>query len=231
MKIAILAPMRQELAPVVQAFALEAATVGGTAMQTGRIGETESFATTTGIGTAGARTATGQLLDAAPVDHVMVVGIAGGVGPTVKIGDLVYADLVIDRSTGAEYRPAHLGAPAARGTIVTSDDFLVEPGMVDELTAAGVIALDMETSAVAAVCVERGCAWSVIRAISDMATDHPDDSVLGLAKPDGSANGPAVAKFLLTKPWRIPHLARLQRDSRLAATAAAHAAARACGAT
>ena len=155
----------------------------------------------------------------------MVVGIAGGVGPTVKIGDLIYADVVIDKSTGTEYRPTHLGAPTARGTIVTSDDFLVEPGMVEELTAAGVIALDMETSAVAAVCESRGCAWSVIRAISDMATDHPDDSVLGLAKPDGSANGPAVAKFLLTKPWRIPHLARLQRDSKLAATAAPRAAA------
>jgi adenosylhomocysteine nucleosidase len=91
-----------------------------------------------------------------------------------------------------------------------------------------VIGLDMETAAVAAVCEARGCSWSVIRAISDMATDHPDDSVLNLAKPDGSANGPAVAKFLLTKPWRIPHLARLQRDSKFAALAAANAAASAC---
>jgi adenosylhomocysteine nucleosidase len=231
MKIAILAPMRQELAPVVQAFSLQKASIGGTVMQSGRIGETEIVATTTGIGTAGARQATEQLLDATPVDHVMVVGIAGGVGPTVKIGDLVFADIVIDKSTGTEYRPSHLGAPTARGTIVTSDDFLVEPGMVEELTAAGVIALDMETSAVAAVCESRGCAWSVIRAISDMATDHPDDSVLGLARPDGSANGPAVAKFLLTKPWRIPSLARLQKGSKLAATAAAQAAARACGST
>jgi adenosylhomocysteine nucleosidase len=229
MKIAILAPMRQELAPIVSALSLERTTVGGTVVQTGRIGRTEIVATTTGIGTAGATQATEQLLDATPVDHVMVVGIAGGVGPTVKIGDLIFADVVVDRSTGTEYRPAHLGAPAARGTIVTSDDFLVDPEMVAELTAAGVIALDMETSAVAAVCVDRGCAWSVIRAISDMATDHPDDSVLGLAKPDGSANGPAVAKFLLTKPWRIPQLARLQRDSKIAATAAARAAARACG--
>ena len=163
MKIAILAPMRQELAPVVQAFSLEKATIGGEVMRTGRIGETEIFATTTGIGTAGAKRATEQLLDAIPVDHVMVVGIAGGVGPTVKIGDLIYADIVIDKSTGTEYRPTHLGAPTARGTIVTSDDFLVEPGMVEELTAAGVIALDMETSAVAAVCESRGCAWSVIR--------------------------------------------------------------------
>ena len=80
-------------------------------MHTGRIGETEIVATTTGIGTAGAKRATEQLLDATPVDHVMVVGIAGGVGPTVKIGDLIYADIVIDKSTGTEYRPTHLGAP------------------------------------------------------------------------------------------------------------------------
>jgi len=231
MKIAILAPMRQELAPVVQAFSLQKATIDGATMQTGRIGTTEIFATTTGIGTAGARQATERILDATSVDHVMVVGIAGGVGPTVKIGDLVYADVVIDRATGTEYRPTHLGAPDARGTLVTTDDFLVEPGMVDALTAAGVIALDMETSAVAAVCEGRGCAWSVTRAISDMATDHPDAAVLDLAKPDGSANGPAVAKFLLTKPWRIPHLARLQRDAKIAATVAARAAARACGVT
>ena len=153
MKIAILVPMRQELAPVVQAFSLQRATIGETIVQTGRIGETEIVATTTGIGTAGAKRATEHLFDTTPVDHVMVVGIAGGVGPTVKIGALIFADVVIDKSTGTEYRPAHLGAPARRGTLVTSDDFLVEPGMVEELTAAGVIALDMETSAVAAVCL------------------------------------------------------------------------------
>lgn len=228
MKIAILAPMRQELAPVVSAFSLQKATVGSTVMHTGRIGDTEIVATTTEIGTAGAKTAAALVLDEAGADHVMVVGIAGGVGPTVKIGDLIFPSVVIDKSTGTEYQPTHLGRPDARGTIVTSDDFLIDPGAIDELTAAGVIALDMETSGVAEVCAARGCDWSVIRAISDMATDHPDDAVLNLANPDGSANTPAVAKFLLTKPWRIPQLAKLARDSKTAATAAAQAAAKAC---
>ncbi len=228
MKIAILAPMRQELAPVVQAFSLQRTTIGDTVVHSGTVGETEIVATTTGIGMAGATRATERLLGTTAVDHTMVVGIAGGVGPTVKIGDLIFPSTVVDKSTGTEYHPAHLGSPEARGTIVTSDDFLVDRDALDELTAAGVIALDMETSAVAAVCVARGCRWSVIRAISDMATDHPDAAVLDLAKPDGSANGPAVAKFLLTKPWRIPHLARLQRDSKAAASAAATAAAQAC---
>ncbi|HEY3725438.1 MAG TPA: 5'-methylthioadenosine/S-adenosylhomocysteine nucleosidase [Acidimicrobiia bacterium] len=230
MRIAILAPMRQELAPVVQAFDLSRTTIGDTVVQTGTVGDTEIVATTTGIGTAGARAATERVLELQPADHVMVVGIAGGVGPTVKIGDLIFAGTVVDKATGTEYQPTHLGSPAptARGKIVTSDDFLIDPGMLDELIADDVIALDMETSAVAEVCVARGTDWSVIRAISDMATDHPDDAVLGLANPDGTANGAAVAKFLLTRPWRIPSLAKLQRGSKLAATAAARAAARAC---
>lgn len=228
MKIAIMAPMPSELAPVVKAFALDRAPNAGPVRYRGRIGDTEIVATTTGIGTAGARTATEQILDATGADHVMVVGIAGGVGPTVGVGDLVYPEVVVDRASGRELRPTHLGAPEIRGTIVTSDDFLIEPGQVEQLTADGVIALDMETSAVALVCDERGCEWSVIRAISDMASDHADDSVLGLAKPDGSPNGPAIAKFLLTKPWRIPMLAKLQKGAKLAATNAATAAAKAC---
>ncbi len=228
MRIAILAPMRQELAPVVEAFSLQRTATGEMKLLEGAIGETAIVATTTGIGTAGARRATERLLEAKPADHVMVVGIAGGVGPTVAIGDLIFPSVVVDRSTGTEYHPSHLGSPEARGKIVTSDDFLVDRSTLDELIADDVVALDMETAAVASVCEARGCEWSVIRAISDMATDHPDDAVLGLAKPDGSANGPAVAKFLLTKPWRIPSLARLQRDSKIAATAAARAAARAC---
>jgi nucleoside phosphorylase len=229
MKIAIMAPMPSELAPVIKAFTLTKSSASDPVRYEGRIGDTEIVATKTGIGTAGAKQATEAILDATGADHVMVVGIAGGVGPTVKIGDLVFPEVVIDKASGRELRPTHLGAPTARGTIVTSDDFLIEPGQVERMTADGVIALDMETSAVALVCEERGTDWSVIRAISDMATDHPDDAVLGLAKPDGSPNGPAIAKFLLTKPWRIPMLAKLQQGAKLAASNAARAAASACG--
>lgn len=152
----------------------------------------------TGIGMHAAKRATDRLLDAMPVDRVLVVGIAGDVGPS-RVG----------------------GAPA-RGTLATSDEFLVDPATLEHLARDGVIALDMETSAVAAVCEARGTPWSVVRAISDRTDDHPDDAVLGLAKPDGSPNLPAAARFVLAHPWRVPQLARLARDARAAATSAAH---------
>jgi hypothetical protein len=93
------------------------------------------------------------------------------------------------------------------------------------LEARGVIAIDMETSAIAAVCERRGCPWSVLRAISDRAGDPSIDSaVFGLAGPDGGPNLPALALFLLTRPWRIAQLARLARSMRLATNTAASAA-------
>ena len=83
----------------------------------------------------------------------------------------------------------------------------------------------METSAIAAVCERRRCPWSVLRAISDRAGDPAIDSaVLGLAGPDGGPHLPALARFVLTRPWRLALLARLARDMRIAANAAASAA-------
>ena len=45
----------------------------------------------------------------------MVVGIAGSVGPTAGIGDIVVPEVVVDGTTGKEYRPAAIDGPAPRG--------------------------------------------------------------------------------------------------------------------
>lgn len=227
-RVAILAPMRSELAPVVQVMKLETGHIGETRVKVGRVGDTEVVATLTGIGMEPARRTVEQLLDAAPLDHVMVVGIAGGVGPTVAVGDLVFPRVVVHGPTGEEFRPDHLGDPVTMGTIVSSDDFVVEPEFLAALIARGVVALDMETGAVAAACSQRGVSWSVVRSISDMATDHPDAAVLSLTKPDGSPDARAAAKFLLTHPGRLPQLMTLAKGAKLAANRAARAAAKAC---
>jgi hypothetical protein len=83
----------------------------------------------------------------------------------------------------------------------------------------------METAAIAAVCEDRDCPWSVFRAISDRADDGSIDlAVFGLAGPDGGPNLPALARFVLSKPWRVPELARLARGMKLATNVAASAA-------
>jgi adenosylhomocysteine nucleosidase len=92
-----------------------------------------------------------------------------------------------------------------------------------------VVALDMETAAIGAVCQERGCPWSVFRTISDRSSDGlVDDAVFRLARPDGSPKLPAVARLVARQPRRIPDLVRLGRDVRVATQSAAAAAIRAC---
>ena len=217
--------MRLELRPLVRSLCLSRARSGDGAVLSGAVGRVEVIATTTGIGTRAAARTAERVLDSTPVDHLIVVGIAGGIGPSVDIGDLVVPDLVIDLLTGTEHRPSPLGYTTPRGTLVTSDELLVDQDEVARLERQGVIAIDMETAAIAAVCEDRHCLWSVFRAISDRADDGSTDSaVFGLAGPDGGPNLPALARFVLTKPWRVPELARLARGTKLATNVAASAA-------
>jgi len=228
-RVALLAPMRQELAPLRRKLSLRRVPKGDRTLYIGAVGSVEIVATTTGIGTAAASASAEWLLGETRIDHVMVVGIAGGVDAQQPIGALIAPEVVVDGTSGSEHRPVQLGELPPRGRLVTWDRLLTSLEEAAELARGGVVGLDMETAAVAAVCERRGCPWSVFRAISDRVTDETTDSaVLALAGPDGSGNPWAVARYLLARPWRIVRLARLARGTLRAANTAADAAIRAC---
>jgi adenosylhomocysteine nucleosidase len=220
LRVGLLAPMPSEFGPLVKALALHRGESGFT----GTAGPIELVAAKTGIGTRRAAAATERLLDTAAVDHVMVVGIAGGMGSS-KVGDVIFPEVVVDKTTGAQYHPSPLHPVESHGRLVTHDDFDMQPAERDALVADGFIAVDMETSAIASVCERRGVSWSAVRSISDLVGVTPGD-VIGLANPDGTPNVGASIRYFLTKPWRIPRLVRLGLDARGAANAAAAAAAR-----
>lgn len=227
-RVAILAPMRPELRPVVRVLGLRRGGGDLPDLHRGTRGGLEVFAATTGIGMGPAARVAERLLDRGPFERVLVVGIAGGIGPGVTVGDLVVPELVVDLASGAEHRPSPLGEGVPRGVLATSDELVVDREAVARLERRGVVAVDMETAAIAAVCERRGCAWSVFRGISDRADDGSvDPAILALAGPDGDGDPAAVARFVLTRPWRIPRLVRLARGMRAAADVAARAAARA----
>ena len=221
-RVGVLAPMPSELGPVVKAMGLHRDQGSDGKVHRGRVGVVDVVARRTGMGLALATAATTELLDAFEVDHVLVVGIAGGIGDT-RVGQVLRPAAAIDRTSGTRYDATALDG-ALDGVVSSSDEFLVDPERVAALVAEGVRALDMETSAVAAVCDARGVPWSAVRVISDLSSDHPDASVLDLAHPDGTPNPRAAIPFLLKHPKRIPGLLKLGRDSmRAAKTAAAEA--------
>jgi adenosylhomocysteine nucleosidase len=221
--------MDHELAPLVRMLSLEPVEGAPDKRHTAVIDGVEFVATTTGIGMAAATRATERMLDDLAVEHVIVVGIAGGVAANAEIGDVIVPAVVVDGPTGREHRPTTLGDVEPFGRLVTSDDLLVDPGGFAQFQADGVIALDMETSAVAAVCEGRGTPWSVFRSLSDRPGDGlVDQAIFELTQPDGSANVEALERYLASDPGAADRLARLARDMETATNAAAAAAISAC---
>jgi nucleoside phosphorylase len=221
--------MRSELQPIVRLMSLKRTTgakrtTGVASLYQGRVGHSEVWATTIGVGPVVAARTTEQILSQVQVDHVIVCGIAGGVSRDQQIGSLVVPDLVIDGTTRAEFVPDVLDGGSARGTILTVGELVLDTGELDRLVALGIVALDMESAAVGEVCGRLGYRWSVFRSISDRAHDGDvDDSVLGLLNEDGSVDLGAAIKLVLGHPQRIPRLARLAKDSQKAARTAAQA--------
>jgi adenosylhomocysteine nucleosidase len=227
--VAIIAPMPDELRPVVRMLGLRrTGERGGVPVYTGTVDGVEVVATRTGIGRALAEAVTEQLLQATDVDRVIVVGIAGGLEPLSAVGELIVPEVVVDDATGERFRATPAGDVTPKGVLRTGDeaDYGLDDGDVARLRDEGFTALDMETAAVARVCERNGIPWLAFRAISDMAGDESlGPVVMTLVNPDGSPRVWAGIRFLLTHPHRIRRFVRLGRDAQAATIAAAEAAA------
>jgi hypothetical protein len=134
----------------------------------------------------------------------------------------VVAERVIDGRTDTSYTPAPLPGLEQHGALHTADYLILDPDQLDEMRAEGIVALDMETAAVAEVCEAAGTPWSSIRSISDRTADKLiDGDLLDLTKADGTANVPAALKRIVRHPGDVAKFARLARDATTAANAAA----------
>jgi nucleoside phosphorylase len=224
-RIGMLAPMEIELLPLTRELGL----VHDGAFHRAMLGDTEVLALVTTMGMTAGEDATRAMLDAG-VDRVIVVGIAGGVDPaTVKIGDVVVPETVIDRRTDRRYGPPLSPDTTPRGTISCGDDLITDPARLAVMGAEGVIAVDMETAAVAAVCDDAGVPWSAYRGISDYAGEGlVDQELFEATNPDGTANADAMREYLERHPEKLEVLTRLAQDTTRATDAAAAAAIRSC---
>jgi adenosylhomocysteine nucleosidase len=228
--ILVLAPMRSELRPVVRQLRATAAHVpGATVAYRASLDPASVTAALIGVGPAAARQATERLLDAGSYDHVVVSGIAGGIGPEAEIGALITPAEVEDLSTGTRFEPVTPAGHVPKGAIATTADLITDDGAVAALVERGIVGLDMETSAVADVCQQRGVPWSVFRVVSDRPQDGLlEPGVFEILERDGSVNLGRAARYIARNPMRIGALARLGRDSSAAARRAAREAVAAC---
>jgi adenosylhomocysteine nucleosidase len=224
-RVAFVCAMPLELTPLRRKLSLRKTRLGSLDLHAGTLLGRPVVAIVTGMGAMLAARGLRRLIDAVEVERVVVVGIAGAMEADTPIGALVVPEVVVNAATGAEYRPDSLGEVAPRGKMWTTDELITDLATIARLRAEGVVALEMETAAIAETCVARSMPWSVFRAVSDRATDVSlDDEVFRLVNQDGSLRPKAIVSHFVRHPGRVRSAIAVFKDAKLAAERAAEAA-------
>ena len=194
MKIAIISAMDKERAlidPMLQESRKE--TIDGIEYSRGFIGKHEVALAKCGIGKVNAAVNSYKVISSFGPDLLINTGVAGGASLKTEIGDLLVADYVAyhDVWCGPGTQPgvadgmdifmqcdsdviriAHSifdGKRLQVGLICSGDRFISEKNEVDEIVRLfpEVLAVDMESAAIAQVCCMEGVKFNIIRVISD----------------------------------------------------------------
>lgn len=167
-----------------------------------------------------------QAAMAMDADVLISIGLAGGLDPALACGDVVVATAVIAADgasfpTDREWRAhaahdlAGVGGPVA-APVYGSDVAITSVAEKAALLKTGAVAVDMESHGVARAAAARNLPLLVLRVIADPADRAIPLCALGGMAPDGSTPALPVLGALLLRPWEIPAIARLARDSRRA---------------
>ncbi len=175
-------------------------TVSGVLFATGVIGETDVVVAQAGVGKVNAAVTAQTMILKYNTEAVINIGVAGGIDPTLKIGDIVVADKVVEHDmdttaigdapgfiTGIDCvymdcdkkiselifeASENIGLRTMRGTVASGDIFVAEDSVRNKIRDLfNGVAAEMEGAAIGHVCVMNKVPFAVLRAMSDCAND------------------------------------------------------------
>jgi adenosylhomocysteine nucleosidase len=164
-----------------------------------------------------------RLHEAHPIQGVLSFGVAGGLAPGLKPGDLVAPAAVLSQAAVfACHRDwmehlARFTPKASQGALLGVDEPIVAPDRKRRLhEETGAIAVDMESHGAARFAYARNLPFAVLRAISDPCDRAIPSAALAGFKPDGSTDIGAVMAALARNPGQTAALIATARDARAA---------------
>ena len=169
-----------------------------------------------------------EQLRAEGVAGLVSFGLASGLAPILRPGDVVIAESVVlpgggTIATDAGWRAALLHRLAGAGLnvrvarIAGSDEPLISASAKRRaFQATFAAALDTESHAVAEVALAAGLPLLVIRAIAEPAEAMRPPIAFAATGADGRTRSLAAIGHLATRPWEIPAAWRFSKNGRLA---------------
>lgn len=219
--VGIIAAMPEEAAPLVRLFS--AKRLPGRQTFSGTCGRYDIVIVRSGMGCRHAVDGVRRLLDVTHPKLIVSCGVAGAVTPGPATGDVVVGTTILRFSREAIIPSLPPFIPEEceellKGTVITTER--IEPKeKVAALIGSSVPhpVLDMETAAVVEAAAEAGVQTLAIRGISDEAAEELKFSLDEFTDSELNLRISRVAGTVLRKPWIIPQLVRLARNTNLAA--------------
>lgn len=178
-----------------------------------------------GAGLKAAARATGAVIDGLRPAWIVSAGFAGGLASQIRRHDIVVADSLIDAA--GTIQPLELLVPPAElrqlpgvhvGRLLTVDQVLRSPAEKQVWgQRTGAVAVDMESTAVAAVCREHQVGFLAVRIITDPWDEQLPEDIEKLVRQKTSMSrfGAAVGAAL-NRPGSVKDMYRLRENSLLA---------------
>jgi adenosylhomocysteine nucleosidase len=158
------------------------------------------------------RAVTNADLSSSRLEAVITTGYCGGLDPTLKVGDIVIAEQVIDSASGEPFLCAQLPAHPAHGMMLSQDRIASNVAEKQKLfLKTGACAVEMEAAGVAARSKRAGLPFHCIKVISDVATESFGLDLNKMRTTDGRVARGKIIIHALVHPNLIPGLLRLKR--------------------
>ncbi|AMV22293.1 hypothetical protein [Planctomyces sp. SH-PL14] len=220
--IGLVAALHMELAPFLErCLPLRRYTGGEFVFRGAMYDDTRIAAVESGPGTKRATRATQSLLDAHEPQWVLSVGFSGGLTPEVRRGHIVVANSISDGQDSLEIDVGMSADPAKGlhvGRFLQVNEVVRTIAEKQALAArTGAIAVDMESFAVAKVCVERKVRFLAIRCISDDLSEDLPPEILTIFGKSGFLRAGAVLGSLWKRWSSYKDLLRLRDQAQDAA--------------
>jgi adenosylhomocysteine nucleosidase len=235
--IGMIAAMPEEIKPFIRrAGACNREKIDGFDAWRFNLGRREILLVRSGMGPENAAAAARALIAAARPERIINFGVGGGVTGGTGVGDVVVADRILlykerlfseqpgivagktDELVGLLDREFQgKGLQIRRGTFITAGQIMSKQEMAP-LLPTGIVnpVLEMETAAVALAAHEGNVPLIAIRAISDGAEEELGFTIGEFADRELKIRPGKVLLTVVKKPWIVPQLLRLARNSRIA---------------
>ncbi len=192
---------------------------GGCRLTTCRIRDRDAVLVVTGDGRERAAAGLERALAAHPSSTVVVLGVAGGLSPELRPGDLVLAETLYDEEERlpepdrALLRGALGCSGVAGGTVVSVRRVLATPGEKRRTLGhhAPPAVVDIESATLVRRARAAGASTLVARVVSDSAEETLPFDPTTCSDADGRVRRGAVVRQALSRPGRIAAMLRLRR--------------------